>query len=142
MNIYWVRRISGTGNVYLYCPNGNWKDITTALSTAWQRISSGSFTGYAGEVRVGLALGTSGDVIDVSFIQSEDTTAKADQDLPGEYESVGVGTGDELQTNGTFDTDTDWQKQTGWTISGGAAHNDGTYGYIYQSCYMYFTKIY
>lgn len=90
LNIYWLRRISGTGNVYLYTANGGWKDITTTLSTAWQRISSGSFTGYAGEVRVGLALGTSGDVIDVSFIQSEDTTAKADQDLPGEYESVGV----------------------------------------------------
>ena len=90
LNTYWLRRISGTGNVYLYTANGGWKDITTTLSTAWQRISSGSFTGYAGEVRVGLALGTSGDVIDVSFIQSEDTTAKADQDLPGEYESVGV----------------------------------------------------
>jgi len=31
-----------------------------------------------------------------------------------------VGSG-ELVTNGTFDTDTDWTKGTGWTISGGAA---------------------
>jgi len=30
-----------------------------------------------------------------------------------------VGYGDELVTNGTFDTDTDWNAQTGWTISGG-----------------------
>ena len=29
--------------------------------------------------------------------------------------------GDELVTNGTFDTDTDWTKGTGWTISGGVA---------------------
>ena len=30
-------------------------------------------------------------------------------------------TGTELVTNGTFDTDTDWTKGTGWTISGGVA---------------------
>jgi hypothetical protein len=32
-----------------------------------------------------------------------------------------VGYGAELVTNGTFDTDSDWTKGTGWTISGGAA---------------------
>ena len=126
LNIYWLRRISGTGNVYLYTANGGWKDITTALSTAWQRISSGSFTGYAGEVRVGLALGTSGDVIDVSFIQSEDTTAKADQDLPGEYESVGVGTGDELCGDPDFDDTGSWWTEVGSVaISGGVCTYTG-----------------
>jgi len=30
----------------------------------------------------------------------------------------------ELVTNGTFDTDTDWTKGTGWTISGGVATHD------------------
>jgi len=35
-------------------------------------------------------------------------------------------TGTELVTNGTFDTDTDWAKGTGWTISGGVASCDGT----------------
>ena len=34
--------------------------------------------------------------------------------------------GDELVTNGTFDTDTDWLKGTGWTISGNNASCDGT----------------
>lgn len=34
--------------------------------------------------------------------------------------------GAELVTNGTFDTDTDWVKGTGWTISGGTASSDGT----------------
>ena len=34
---------------------------------------------------------------------------------------------DGLVTNGTFDSDTDWTKGTGWTISGGAAYaNSGT----------------
>jgi hypothetical protein len=34
--------------------------------------------------------------------------------------------GEELVTNGTFDTDSNWTKGTGWTISGGVAENDGT----------------
>ena len=32
----------------------------------------------------------------------------------------------ELVTNGTFDTDSNWTKGTGWTISGGLASCDGT----------------
>ena len=35
----------------------------------------------------------------------------------------------ELVTNGDFDTDSDWGKQTGWTISGGQARIDVTSGY-------------
>jgi len=34
--------------------------------------------------------------------------------------------GSELVTNGTFDTDSNWTKGTGWTISGGTANCDGT----------------
>jgi hypothetical protein len=34
--------------------------------------------------------------------------------------------GDELVVNGTFDTDSDWTKGTGWTISGGKANCDGS----------------
>ena len=34
--------------------------------------------------------------------------------------------GSELVTNGGFDTDSDWIKGTGWTISGGTANCDGT----------------
>jgi hypothetical protein len=34
--------------------------------------------------------------------------------------------GSELVTNGTFDTDSDWTKGTGWSISGGTASSDGT----------------
>ena len=47
--------------------------------------------------------------------QFEDVTVQADQN-PSEYVSVGVGTGPELITNGTFDSDT-----SGWT-----ADNTGT----------------
>ena len=34
--------------------------------------------------------------------------------------------GSELVTNGTFDTDSDWTKGTGWSISGGTASCDGS----------------
>ena len=34
--------------------------------------------------------------------------------------------GSELVTNGSFDADSDWTKQSGWTISGGTANCDGT----------------
>ena len=43
--------------------------------------------------------------------------------LPWPYPEV---IGDELVTNGTFDTDTGWTKGTGWSISGGVASCDGT----------------
>ena len=33
--------------------------------------------------------------------------------------------GSELVTNGTFDTDSDWDKQSGWSISGGRANRSG-----------------
>lgn len=39
----------------------------------------------------------------------------------------------ELITNGTFDTDTDWTKGTGWSISGGQATHTGTAGYLSQN---------
>jgi len=39
-----------------------------------------------------------------------------------------VAYGSELVTNGTFDTDTDWDKGTGWSISGGVASYDGSGG--------------
>jgi len=42
--------------------------------------------------------------------------------------SVKTYTGDELITNGGFDTDSDWTKGTGWTIANGKASNDGSGG--------------
>ena len=46
-----------------------------------------------------------------------------------------VAYGPELVTNGTFDTDTDWTKGTGWTISGGSLLCNVVSGYAsaYQS---------
>ena len=45
----------------------------------------------------------------------------------GGYGFTKVSYGPELVTNGTFDTDSDWTKGTGWSISGGqATHVAGT----------------
>ena len=41
------------------------------------------------------------------------------------------GYGPELVTNGGFDSDSDWTKGAGWSISGGKAANDGTINAIY-----------
>ena len=41
--------------------------------------------------------------------------------------------GVELVTNGTFDTDTDWTKGTGWTIGSGVATAVGAGGYLVQT---------
>jgi hypothetical protein len=41
--------------------------------------------------------------------------------------------GSEEITNGGFDTDSDWTKGTGWTISGGKANASATTGQLYQS---------
>lgn len=48
-------------------------------------------------------------------LQLEDSTGRSDTTTPSEYVPSGVGTGPELVTNGTFDTDT-----TGWTAGNGA----------------------
>jgi hypothetical protein len=50
---------------------------------------------------------------------------------------------DNLVTNGTFDTDTDWTKGTGWTISGGTAiHAAGSATLLTQSISMTLGKVY
>jgi len=46
----------------------------------------------------------------------------------GGYGLTKVSYGPELVTNGTFDTDSDWTKGTGWSISGGVASFSGGTG--------------
>ena len=55
-----------------------------------------------------------------------------------------VSYGTELVTNGGFDTDSDWTKGTGWTISGGAAvsNNASGYGDVRQNLSLTANKIY
>ena len=48
--------------------------------------------------------------------------------------------GDNVVTNGGFDTDTGWTKEAGWTISGGLANAVASTGRIYQSAIVTGTK--
>ena len=51
--------------------------------------------------------------------------------------------GSELVVNGGFDTDTNWTKTTGWTISGGVLNaNVGNYISAYQMCSFYANSYY
>jgi len=53
------------------------------------------------------------------------------------------GYGADLITNGTFDTDSDWTKETGWTISGGvASHSSGANAMLYQTSILTVGKTY
>ena len=53
-------------------------------------------------------------------------------------------TGVELVTNGTFDTDSNWTKDTGWTIANGVAtyDNDGVAGNFRQNGFLEVGKTY
>mgnify|MGYP003627811334 FL=1 len=57
---------------------------------------------------------------------SNDIMPEADPDGEGSWETL-----PNLVTNGTYDTDSNWSKGTGWTISGGKASSDGTEGVSY-----------
>ena len=48
----------------------------------------------------------------------------------------------ELVTNGDFATDSDWIKQSNWTISGGKANSNGGSGYIKQNSVVTNNKSY
>jgi len=64
-----------------------------------------------------------GSITNISVIEITDDT-----NLPRiNYEGFSYqdALGSELITNGTFDTDSDWSKETGWTISGGKANYNG-----------------
>ena len=65
----------------------------------------------------------------VAYITTEYNTGWMPGDIKGAWLSSNDSanlSGSELVTNGTFDTDTDWTKGTGWSIAAGVASCDGT----------------
>jgi hypothetical protein len=82
-----------------------------------------------------------------TYYENSDATDKILGDIPNKASIVLTPTGysedsintaippyqvlpEELVTNGTFDTDSDWTKGTGWTIGNGVASNDGSASYL------------
>jgi hypothetical protein len=108
-----------------------------------QLDNNGSLDGnsYAGNTSDGLLI--FGSQVEVgstpsSYIPTNGSqVARAGDQLVLPHENISwpepVVIGDELVANGAFDTDSDWTKGTGWTISGGTATHSGSGGDIYQS---------
>ena len=72
----------------------------------------------------------------VNYITSTYNTGWMNGDIKGAFLSDTDTTslvGGELVTNGTFDSDTDWTKGTGWTIGSGVATAVGAGGYFVQT---------
>lgn len=90
----WVKRITGTGTVSLYNGRGTINtDITSVITTSWQRLATIVGTGFATNNRIGVVIATSGDEVDVWHPQFELVEGQTNQN-PSEYVSVGVESGD------------------------------------------------
>ena len=86
-------------------------------------------SGYK-EGKVYSVLPTNGDG-DFTFSRGSSAT-RVNKD--GLIETMTLELGEELVTNGGFDTDSDWTKGSGWTISGGKATKSGSdLAYLTQS---------
>jgi hypothetical protein len=75
----------------------------------------------------------------VAYMTSKYNTGYMTGDIRGAWNvdtDVTALSGTELISNGTFDADTDWIKGAGWTISGGVATSNGTYGTLHQSALL------
>jgi hypothetical protein len=84
----WMRRVTGTGGVDLYegasTATGDRTDVTSALTSSWQRISADIGSPTTGARNFGVFLDSSGDEIEIAFGQLEDVSGQSNQN-PGEY---------------------------------------------------------
>ena len=124
----WLRLNGSGAENYRNCINiygsaGDYMNFRTADSTRMLINSTGN---------VGIGTTTPGAKLDVDGgVKIGDDTDTASADKVGtmryrtstEYVEVD---GEELITNGGFDTDSDWIKDGSWSISGGSADCDGT----------------
>lgn len=68
VNVLWIRRITGTGTLTLYAPDGGTgTNVTASVTTSWKQFTSASATGAFGPQ---IVLATSGDVVEVAFPQA------------------------------------------------------------------------
>jgi hypothetical protein len=81
------------------------------------------FDGLTGSKNVGRILPT--QLIEAKNITYEEGTLRKEGGST-KYNTNPISLAATLLTNGDFTTDTDWIKQTGWTISAGEAHCDGS----------------
>ena len=69
-------------------------------------------------------------ILSSNLVQNGDFSEEGAEEVSnGSFSQEGM----ELITNGNFDTDTNWVKQTGWSISSGTANCDGANGSLFQN---------
>lgn len=91
-NSLWIKRRTGTGTIQVY--NGDDSsgatNITSLLTTSWQRIATPTVTyDGSGGGYIGVLISTAGDAVDIWHPQAEDVTGQSNQN-PSEYVSCGV----------------------------------------------------
>jgi hypothetical protein len=120
------------GEIIFAGRNGIWHDSLTVSAGNWQ-IGAASYTGGPAGI-----LAVVGDYICSAVISGRAFTTEerdAIYALARARGAPGVFTlGAELVTNGTFDTDTNWTKGTGWAIAAGEASKaSGSVTYLQQT---------
>lgn len=106
-------RVGGAPVPGLITADGTYYHYAVATSTVFSVDGVTAFTGSLQEYEV------------LEFGTVRETEAGAlTYDLPSDLFAETLGA--EQVTNGTFDTDTDWTKGTGWTIASDKATSDGT----------------
>lgn len=70
----WMRRRTGTGNIYLYGADFSVINVTSAVSSTWTQVYRTTTTGTYGRAYGGIALAVSGDAVDVYAFTSSAVT--------------------------------------------------------------------
>lgn len=120
VNSIWIRRRTGTGNIFIYRPNDTAQIFTSVITSEWQRVATDVTVGKSATIlRIGVIISTSGDAVDIYAPQSEDVSGKTNQS-PGEYQLVNVsnsGIGIYSTENGNSVTSNIVTEATGSAIS-------------------------
>ena len=129
-----IRLVSGTissnAAIQIGLIGGSFGFVTASIgdevTSVAKRFTIGNITDASGTEALSRVLWSDAGVLEITDWQLEESTGRADLTTPSEYVPTGVGTGEELVTNGDFATDSDWTKGTGWTIGSGVASCDGS----------------
>lgn len=85
INSIWIRRRTGTGIIALFGPNRLSIDITSQVTSEWQRFSVATLGAASTSPRIAVRCVTSGDQVDIWHPLVEESTGRSDTTTPSEY---------------------------------------------------------